>query len=308
MFESSFVSPAADNAEIFFTAWPIEKRRAIVLIAHGAAEHAARYARVAGVLNKAGYGVAALDHRGHGRTGQAAKLGVFADEDGWNRAVGDIHQLVNRTRDYHPGEPVVLLGHSMGSIMTQQYIAEHGDSIDAAVLSGSALIDGFSDLVPLIEAEVAASGREAPSRVMAELMGGGFSTGIESPRTGFDWLSRDQQEVQAYIDDPLCGFELSAGAWLDMIKHNRVPKHAADFLSIPKELPLYVFAGECDPVNQNLGALQELLRRYATAGLRNVAWRFYAGARHELLNEINREQATMDLLRWLDAHIAPASV
>ena len=103
-----------------------------MLIAHGAAEHAGRYARAAGVLNKAGYGVAALDHRGHGRTGQAAKLGVFADQDGWNRAVADIHQLVNRTRDYHPGEPVVLLGHSTGSTMTQQYIACLLSTSDAA--------------------------------------------------------------------------------------------------------------------------------------------------------------------------------
>jgi alpha-beta hydrolase superfamily lysophospholipase len=289
---------AADGLRISVSAWmPPVQPRAIVLLAHGAAEHAARYARFAGALNQAGYGLHAPDHRGHGRS--AVVPGVFAEADGWNRAVADLQQLAMLLRARHPRLPLVLMGHSMGSLMVQQYLAGYGASIDAAILSGSTLIDGFADLVPLIEAEVAAAGRDAPSQVMAQLMGGGFSAGIENARTGFDWLSRDEAEVQAYIDDPLCGFELSAGAWLDMISNNRIPRTPQDYARIPQQLPIHVFAGDQDPINQQLAALHELLRRYRDAGLQRVSSRFYAGGRHEMLNETNRDEVTADLLAWL---------
>jgi len=294
---------AEDGLKILVSAWmPSAPARAIVLLAHGAAEHGQRYARFAAALNQAGHGVHAPDHRGHG--GSAVVPGVFAAEDGWNRAVADLHQLADLLHARHPGVPLVLMGHSMGSLMVQQYLGEHGDSIDAAILSGSTLIDGFADLVPLIEAEVAAAGRDAPSQVMAQLMGGGFSAGIENARTGFDWLSRDEAEVQAYIDDPLCGFDLSAGAWLDMISRNRIPRTPQDYARIPQQLPIHVFAGDQDPINQQLAALHELLRRYQEAGLQRVSSRFYAGGRHEMLNETNRDEVTADLLAWLQ-HILP---
>jgi alpha-beta hydrolase superfamily lysophospholipase len=284
-------------------AWPVADPRATILIAHGAAEHAARYARVAAALNAAGYGVYAVDHRGHGLTGTHAQLGVFGDADGWNRAVADLDQAVAQIRIRFPDRPRVLFGHSMGSLMVQQYIAVHGKHIDAAVLSGSMLIDGLRDLLPLIEAEVAASGRDGPCNVMTEMMaGGGFTAGLENVETPFDWLSRDRAEVKAYIDDPLCGFPLTAGAWLDLLKHNRIPQAAADYEQIPRDLPLYVFAGDKDPVNQNLSVLEELLRRYDEAGLRRVSSRFYAGARHETLNEVNRDEVTADLVNWLNAN------
>jgi alpha-beta hydrolase superfamily lysophospholipase len=139
---------------------------------------------------------------------------------------------------------------------------------------------------------------------MTEMMaGGGFTAGLEEVETPFDWLSRDRAEVRAYISDPLCGFPLSAGAWVDLLKHNRIPRTSVDYARIPRDLPVYVFAGDKDPVNQNLSALHELLRRYAEAGMRRVSSRFYAGARHETLNEINREEVTSDLLTWLAANV-----
>jgi alpha-beta hydrolase superfamily lysophospholipase len=301
---SSIDSAAPDRVRIALHVWPVPHPRAVVLIAHGAAEHAARYARFAAALNAAGYGVYAVDHRGHGLTAASTGLGIFAADDGWNRAVADLRQAVDRMRNDHPGIPLVLFGHSMGSLMVQQYVAEYGDSIDAAVLCGSMLIDGLRDLLPLIAAEVAQAGREAPCNVMTEMMaGGGFTAGLEDVSTPFDWLSRDRAEVQAYIDDPLCGFPLSTGAWQDLLGSNRIPAVTADYARIPRDLPVHVIAGEKDPVNQGLTVLKELLRRYEDAGMRRVSARFYPGARHEILNEINREEVTAELIAWLDATV-----
>jgi alpha-beta hydrolase superfamily lysophospholipase len=235
-----------------------------------------------------------------------ATLGVFAASDGWNRAVADLRQLVDHVRAHHPGVPVVLFGHSMGSLMAQQFVAEYGEAIDAAILSGSALVDGFADLAPLLADEVATLGRDAPSQLMAAQMGGGFNAGIENPQTPFDWLSRDAAEVQAYIDDPLCGFPLSCGAWHDMIAVNRIPRTAEEFARVPRRLPLLLMAGSADPLNQNLAALHELARRYRAAELVRVDEQYYPGGRHEMLNETSREEVTAALLGWIDHALTPA--
>lgn len=301
MQQNTFTSRAGDGATIVYHVWPgAQPPRAVVLIAHGAAEHGLRYARLAAALNAAGYAAVAIDHRGHGASGQRATLGVFAASDGWNRAVADLQQLVEHVHTQHPGVPVVLFGHSMGSLMAQQFLAEHGGMLAAAVLSGSTLVDGFTDLAPLLAAEIAATGREAPSELMAAQMGGGFNAGIDNPQTPFDWLSRDAAEVRKYIDDPLCGFPLSAGAWHDMVAANRIPRTPAEFARVPRGLPLCVLAGDADPLNQQLGVLHELVRRYREAGIADITELYYPGGRHEMLNETNRERVTADLLAWLD--------
>jgi alpha-beta hydrolase superfamily lysophospholipase len=290
---------AKDGTELSVYHWPEAAPRAVVHIAHGAAEHGARYARLAEALNAAGYAVFANDHRGHGRTAKAGGLGVFAEADGWNLAVEDLAMLVARGRDSYPGKPVVLMGHSMGSLMAQQFIAEHGAAIDAVILSGSTVVDGFAELLPALQQELESNGREAPCELMGELMAGGFNIGIDDPQTSHDWLSRDPAEVQLYLDDPFCGFDLSIGAWLDMLSGNRIPVSKSELASIPKQLPLYVIAGDRDPVSNNTEALQLLLQRYAEAGMLRVEHRFYAEGRHEMLNETNRDEVTADLIDWL---------
>ena len=233
----------------------------------------------------------------------AGNLGVCAPEDGWNRSVADLQRINARIKADNPGKPVVLFGHSMGSFMTQQYMMEYGDTIDAVVLSGSTLVEGFAEMVPVLEAEAAESGRDAPSLAMSQTMAGGMNEGIENPKTTHDWLSRDEAEVKAYLDDPLCGFELSIGAVYDMLAANRIPGKPEEFSTIRKELPVYIFAGDRDPVSQNAQALHLLASLYRAAGLVRVDCQFYPGGRHEMLNEINRDEVTQDLVNWLDSAI-----
>jgi len=284
--QTSFSLRADDGCEIFVYQWLGTEARAALQIAHGLAEHAGRYARTAERLVAAGYAVYANDHRGHGRTARGRhELGALAEAGGWDRVVADLALLNARIQADHPGLPVALLGHSLGSFMLQHYLGEHGDSIAAAVLSGS------TKLGP-IPGTTAPADRDPFAALNAP---------FAPARTPFDWLSRDAAEVDRYIADPLCGFQPSAATLAALAQLPARLYDPAALARIPPELPIYVFSGDRDPVHADLAGLHALLETYRAAGLRNVLHRFYAGGRHEMLNETNRDEVTSDLIRWLGA-------
>ncbi len=289
MRSSQFSLRRDDGIELAVHAWLPERPRAALQIAHGAAEHAMRYARAAERLARAGYAVYANDHRGHGATARSgAELGALAECGGFERAVADLAALNAELRARHPGLPVALLGHSLGSFLVQQYLCEHGATLDAAVLSGS------TRLAALPELPAPAPG--APAIDPFALLNAPF----EPSRTPFDWLSRDPEEVDRYCSDPRCGFALSAATLAELA---RLPErlYAPERLArIPRELPLYLFAGDRDPVNQALAGLEALVECYRAAGLRRLELRAYPGGRHEMLNETNRDEVMDDLAQWLE--------
>ncbi len=301
--ETQFTFPSTDDVSVHVYQWSPAEPRAAVQIAHGAAEHAGRYRRVAQRLVAAGFAVFANDHRGHGKTATADGLGYFADADGWNKAVDDLRTLNDMIHAQLPGKPVALLGHSMGSLMAQQYIIQHGSTVDAAILSGSTVADAFAEIAPMLEEECKQYGRQAPSVIMAQLMTDQFNTEFPDAATAYDWLSSDANEVQLYIEDPLCGFDLCIGSWLDMLHSNMLTAEVDQIKNIPRDLPLYIFAGDQDPVSNKLEALHVLRDRYRQAGLSSVSHRFYEGYRHEMLNERNRDAVTDELLQWLQANL-----
>ncbi len=308
MESSDFILEAADGEEIFvYRWWPRERPRAVLQIAHGLAEHAARYAPMAASLTAAGYGVVANDHRGHGRTAQSEDdLGFFAEREGWNLCVADLHALNRRMAAEEPELPRILLGHSMGSFMAQQYVIEHGSSIAAGVLSGSNWGNGAMLWLALavVAGETLRLGPRGRSKVVTALSFGAYNKGIDDPRTPFDWLSRDAAEVQKYLDDPRCGFICTNRLWHDLLHGLRFVEDKGNMSRVPKNLPLYVFAGSEDPVSNRTKGLEALLSAYRDIGLSNVSHKFYPGGRHEMFNETNRDEVIADLIAWLDGVMA----
>lgn len=301
---STFSLAVRDGTELFVYRWlPEGRARAAVQIAHGLAEHAGRYARLAAALCTAGYAVYASDHRGHGRTATgAAQIGVLAEHDGWNKCIEDLRELTARIAVEQPDLPIVLLGHSMGSFMVQQFLTEHGEALAGAVLSGS---NGkLPPIVPiallLAHLERLRAGPRGKSAVMHALLFGAFNRPFRPARTAFDWLSRDAAEVDKYIADPLCGFEPTIGLHIDMLRALLEIAKPARQARIPKHLPIYVLHGDRDPVAANI---TQLLDAYRHAGLTNVTCKAYPGGRHECFNEINRDEVTQDLVAWLDTAV-----
>lgn len=276
--------------------------KAVVQIAHGLAEHAGRYARLAHALNSAGYGVYAHDHRGHGQTCRDRnELGFFAERNGWRVCLDDLWNVNQRIAGERPGTRIVLLGHSMGSTMAQQFISEHGEALAGVVLSGP---NGTPTLLAdvgrlILRLERVRLGRRGHSKLAAALTFEAFNKRFAPARTAFDWLSRDDAEVDQYAADPLCGFSATVQLWIDLLDGWKAAATPASRERIPKTLPIYVIAGSDDPVSGNTKQLVPMLADYRNAGLK-VDHHFYSKARHELFNETNRDEVTSDLIAWLD--------
>src|SRR5271170_2928881 len=301
MAESAIVFDAEDGVRLQARRWLAEGRpRAIVQIAHGLAEHSARYARLAAALNAAGYAVYANDHRGHGPKAAPADLGHFADGGGWGKVVGDLWTMNRLIAKEQPGLPIIFLGHSLGSFLGQEFVAEHSDALAGAVYSGSSgKPPAIATLGRLIgRAERLRLGKRGNSQLIAQMWFGAYNKPFAPARTEFDWLTRDEKEVDAYVADPYCGFPFSTQLAIDVLDALPSLSSPQSLARIRKDMPIYVFSGERDPVAANIQGLIDALK---SAGFTKLTTRIYPGARHETLNETNREEVTRDLIDWLDA-------
>lgn len=280
-----FTYPAKDGAEIVGYRWdPAGRPRGVVQLTHGMGEHVQRYDALARALTGRGLVVYGQDHRGHGATARHAdELGQLGP-DGWSQLVGDIDLLVSRIRDEQPGLPLVLLAHSMGSFAVQQYLLDHSDRVDAVVLTGTTALDQLEPALDL----------DKPIDLAV------FNAAFAPARTEFDWLSRDEAIVDAYIADPRCGFGIDTDAAKGMFAGARRMADPGQVAAVRPDLPLYIAAGESDPVNANLALLNVLIDRYRAAGLTDVTVRTYPGARHEILNETNRDEVVASIIDWID--------
>lgn len=291
-----------DGHVMHYYRWlPADEPAATVQIAHGMGEHAARYDWTAGHLTRAGFAVYAQDHRGHGLSTTAEAYGDMG-ADGWNRTLSDAAELTRLIKANHPGRPHALVGHSMGSMLTQQYLYRYGYELNAAVLSGS---PGLGNPVQLwlshniARFESWRHGADGSSELLQNLLFGKSNEPFDGPdATGFEWLSRDTDQVAAYVHDPACGFVLRAGSVAKLMAGAREARKNSRIANIPAELPLYVFSGADDPVHSEEAGLKRLLKKYRRA-MRQVDYKLYPGGRHEMLNETNRDEVVADLVGWL---------
>ncbi len=304
-----FKLTSEDGKKIHVYSWGIEKNnnpRAVVQIAHGMAEHGKRYGDFAQALVNNGYMVYANDHRGHGKTaGTIEKLGYFADKNGWDLVVKDVYLLTQTIKSKHPDLPVFLFGHSMGSFLARDYISLFGKEIKGVILSGTSGDPGFLANIGtwLTKLECFLKGKKAKSPLMNKLSFGSLNNAFKPVRTDFDWLSQDNEEVDKYINDPFCGTVFTSGFFNDLLQGIK-NIHKPDIIqAIEKDLPIYIFSGEKDPVGKNTKGVLEVVKEYQKAGIKDVTHKFYMNGRHEMLNELDREKVIKDVIQWLDDHI-----
>lgn len=311
MKDASFVHRAADGTPIHVHGFlPDERVHAVLQIAHGMAEHGARYARLAAAFTGAGFAVYAHDHRGHGKSvprGHAP--GHVADARCFDVMLADTHAVNRDVAKRHPGLPIVFLGHSMGSFVAQALLFTHPKDVVACALSGSNGRPG-----PLARAGRAVArverlrlGPLGHSPLIRALSFDEFNKAFEPNRTRSDWLSRDPAEVDRYEADPLCGFDCDVQLWMDFLDALDASVHRrSNQERVPRDMPIYLFAGDRDPVGEFGAGVRRLYDEYRRVGIRDLTIKLYPGARHETLNETNREQVTNDMLAFAKRAVASA--
>lgn len=232
-------------------------------------------------------------------------MGYLGDKDGFKLLVEDVCDLSKIIEEENPGLPLFLLGHSMGSFVAQRYIMLHGNRLKGVILSGSngkqgIILDMGSILAKM---EIKKNGRKAKSPRLDKLSFGSFNKSFKPSRTKFDWLSRDNDEVDKYIEDPYCGTVFTSGFFHDFFTGLKEIEKDENIRMVPKNLPIYIFSGADDPVGKAGKGVIKLYNRYKDYGIEDIQYKLYKDGRHEMLNEINRVEVMEDVIDWLNIHI-----
>ena len=289
-----------------FRCIPEGEVRAIVQLSHGMVEFIDRYKPLAEELAGRGILVTGHDHLGHGGSIRTKDdYGYFAEPDGNRAVLDDLHAMTTLTKQLYPGVPYFLLGHSMGSFYARQYLCEYGAELDGAILMGT----GYQPKALVTLARTVCRmlavffGWQHRSKLVRDLSFLGYNKGLEG-RTPHDWLNRDQAEVDKYRADERCMFTFTLNAYYSMFT-GILRLYDSDFLNrMPKDLPLLFLAGDADPVGEQSKGVQRAIDSLKAVGVQNITQKFYPGARHELLVELNRQEVFADIGNWLDQQLA----
>ncbi len=302
---TQFESPSGASIRLYSIAAK-DKARGIVHVLHGLGEHADRYQRFAESLSDAGYHVYAHDHRGHGATtAQDAPIGVFSNRYGWPKVIGDIDAINQHIREQQSDLPFILFGHSMGSIAAFNFALQHPEKIDALCCWNAGFPTGALPMVGsvILKIERMFKGGDVPSQITRKLTFDAWNGEFKPNRTEFDWLSRDEAEVDKYVADPLCGFPISVSMWLDVMSGVYFAADDKNLDALPKDLPVNLLAGAKDPCTEHGKGVGQINARLLKAGMNDVTFNVLANTRHESLNEINRDETVAGLIEWLDQRI-----
>jgi len=276
--------------------------RAVVQLVHGMAEHIARYDATAKRLNEAGFLVVGHTQLGHGE--QAETLGWFAEQDGWDALVEDVHTLRRETQQAYPDTPYFMLGHSMGSFIVRTYCQKYEKGLAGVILSGTAHFDpAILNMGLTIANLLCLFGRaKKPSKLLNDISFAGYNKAWSPARTPFDWLSRDTENVDRYAADPYCGFPFTAAGYRDLFRGLKrlYPEHLA---AMEKDVPVRLISGAEDPVGKQGEGVKTTMRELLDAGIEDVSMKLYVGGRHEMLNDTQREEVWDDLIAWMEEQL-----
>lgn len=302
-----FRFPSADGVHTCYACeWaPEGGLRGVVQIVHGVAEHIGRYDPVARFLAQQGFLVCGEDHLGHGKTVQDGKYGSFAPKNGWKLVVADIAALRDIQGKKYSGVPYFILGHSMGSFLTRTYLIDHPGAVDGAVLSGTGQEPGAVVAVGKLLAglECRRLGWQGVSPLVTELSLGAYNRKFRPNRTSADWLSRDEGAVDAYLADPLCRNKSSVSMFRDMMGGLNYISRPENLAKMDPRTPVYLFSGDQDPVGGMGKGVKKVYGYFQKQGVGDLTLKLYPGGRHEMFNEVNRQEVLEDLLLWLERHI-----
>lgn len=285
---------------------PDAEPRAIVQIIHGIAEYIDRYDEFMSFLADNGIIAVGTDHLGHGKSIESEEqTGFFAYDNGWDYVVRDEEVLRLAMHENYPELPIIVFGHSMGSFMTRTLLIRYPDAFNAAIISGTgnqgaALVNGGLFMGNLV---TGLKGAHHYSKFLNNLAFGSYNKIYDNPKTEYDWLSRDEANVQKYIDDPLCGFIPSCSLFRDMMTGVKFITNKKNLTAMNKDMPVYFMSGDMDPVGECGKGVQKAYNNFLEAGMKDVSIKLYPGGRHEMLNEINKDEVYTDILAWLDSKI-----
>ena len=308
MVKNEFTYPSHDGkTPIHAVIWrPEGEVRAVLQISHGVAEYALRYEPFAAFLTEHGFAVAANDHIGHGQSlAEGAPRLYFGPKGSWQTVVDDLYTLRCHCGKEFPGVPYALLGHSMGSFLTRTYLIDHPGTVDGAILSGTgqepAPLVAFGKLLAGLECR--RLGYDGVSPLVDRLSLGAYNRRFRPNRTSADWLSRDEEQVDAYLADPLCSHKSSVSMFRDMMGGLQYIARRENLARMDPDTPVYFFSGDQDPVGGMGKGVRKVYAMFQAAGCRDVTLKLYPGGRHEMFNELDRQQVFDDLLAWLEAHM-----
>lgn len=282
--------------------WRITKPRGIVVISHGMAEHIERYDEFSNFLNTKGFSAYGINHIGHGAAITKPEEKGHFPKGGFMKCVDNLDKLVEMAKKENPGLPVFLLGHSMGSFMAQTYAGKYGNNVKGVILSGTnAPCALFAMGNTVAHIAYCCGDMHKGGKLLDNMSFGSYGKQFAPNRTKFDWLSRDNAHVDAYVNDPLCGYLCTKGFYKEFLSGNA--KLGSWLKKVPVELPIYLFSGDKDPVGQNGEGVKTLYEMYKAHGVVDVEMKLYPDGRHESLNEINRAEVMKDVVVWLEKHI-----
>jgi alpha-beta hydrolase superfamily lysophospholipase len=304
---NSFFLKMSDGTEIAVNRWiPTGKIKAIVQLSHGMNEYSMRYQNFGEFLAQNGYVCNAHDHRGHGKTAERAQQngsgisGYLADKNGFQYVTEDLHEVTEQLKSDYPGKKIILIGHSFGSFITQSFIENYGRTIDSCILCGTAgprpvlAYSGFF-LVSII----ALVKKKYRSSLLNKAAFGAYNKHIPNAVYSHEWLSRDLELIKKYEKDPWCNFIPTVYFFRDMLQGLCIIHSSKNIKKLPQELPVCLLCGSEDPVGNYGRSVQKLYEIYKSNGVKHVELKLYPGARHELLNETNKQEVKDDILDWI---------